>query len=69
MHMQGTPASMQDEPAYGVTLIIPMIRGVERFMILPPRFNERFFENSGVDVEKFFMDSREVEPIFCKFGN
>jgi len=27
-------------------------------MIVPPRFRDKFLENRGPDVEKFFMDSQ-----------
>jgi hypothetical protein len=46
-----------------------MMQGVERSMILPSRFSDRFLEKRVSDVEKFFIDSREVEAIFCKFEN
>jgi hypothetical protein len=38
--------------------MIPMTRGVERSIILPSRFSDKFLEKRGADVDKFFIDSR-----------
>jgi len=38
-------------------------------MIRPSRFNDKFLEKRACDVEKFFIDSRKVEAIFCMFEN
>jgi hypothetical protein len=49
--------------------MIPIIRGVDKSKICPSRFSDKFLEKRAGDVEKFFMESLKVEPIFCMFGN
>jgi hypothetical protein len=45
-----------------------MTLGIDRSNIFPPRFRDKFLEKRDPDVEKFFIYSIQVEPIFCMFG-